>query len=111
MYIVEIKVDEAAVPPVTVVPDRFHVRRDEIEYILFTMDKHSEDDWDLEDLDFPAKAPITDMRINQKTFLVRDDNRRKLRANKPLDPERYKYTVKVKKGTTVLENDPEVVNE
>ncbi len=112
MYVVQVKVDESVTPAVvTLDPDKFHVRRDEIEYILFTMDEGSEANWDLEDLDFPSDSPITEMRINRKTFLVRDDNRRKLRAHNPLEEKHYKYTVTVTDGTNSPEADPEVVNE
>ncbi len=112
MYVVQVKVDESVTPTVvTVDPDTFHVRRDQIEYILFTMHEDSEAKWDLKNLDFPSNSPITEMRVNQKTFLVRDDNRRKLRADKPLMRAPYKYTVTVTDGTNSPEADPEVVNE
>lgn len=114
MYIIQVNVNENSDPPlVSVDPDKFHVRRDSIDYILFTMDDTSQQDWDLESIDFPAQAPITNMHVNKKTIMIRDDNRRVLHADKPLRENSWKYTAWVKNvaNNQRFKVDPEVVNE
>ncbi len=102
MQIFNIKVSNKKVETL---PTKYHVPAHQCEDFIFTMDKSSQDAYDIADIGLKT-TPFSQKRVNKKTIWVHDNN---IKGNK----KNYKYKVKVKpiKRGPVLEEDPIIINQ
>lgn len=90
---------------VKTLPTKYHVPAHQSEDFIYTMDKSSQDAYDIADISLKT-SPFSQTRVNKKTIWVHDNN---IKGNK----KKYKYKVKVKpiKGGPVLTEDPTIINQ
>ena len=105
---VDVTLDTAANPKVTVEPDQLHVSKGKVT-IKWQPADGQEDDWTFEWIRKPDKTsdlddpPFSDTKVEDQEIEIEDDNEDGTLAE-------YHYAISVKKGEVSYNTDPRIIN-